>query len=56
MGLGTATRSVIVPWNLCINLTFVALISIFAAGNRALVKLSGHSRHFAALCIERMPH
>ena len=30
---------VIVPWNFPINLTFSALTSIFAAGNRALVKL-----------------
>jgi coniferyl-aldehyde dehydrogenase len=45
----------IVPWNFPINLTFVALTSIFAAGNRAMVKLSENSRHFAALCIERMP-
>lgn len=46
---------VIVPWNFPINLTFSALTSIFAAGNRALVKLSEKSRHFAALLIERLP-
>jgi coniferyl-aldehyde dehydrogenase len=46
---------VIVPWNFPINLTFSALISIFAAGNRALVKLSENSRHFAALLVERLP-
>jgi coniferyl-aldehyde dehydrogenase len=46
---------VIVPWNFPINLTFSALTSIFAAGNRALVKLSENSRHFAALLIERLP-
>ncbi len=45
----------IVPWNFPINLTFVALTSVFAAGNRALVKLSENSRHFAALLIERLP-
>ena len=39
----------IVPWNFPINLTFVALTSVFAAGNRAMVKLSENSRHFAAL-------
>jgi len=46
---------VIVPWNFPINLTFSALTAIFAAGNRALVKLSENSRHFAALLIERLP-
>ena len=46
---------VIVPWNFPINLTFSALTSIFAAGNRALVKLSENSRHLAALLIERLP-
>jgi len=46
---------VIVPWNFPINLTFSALTGIFAAGNRALVKLSENSRHFAALLIERLP-
>jgi coniferyl-aldehyde dehydrogenase len=45
----------IVPWNFPINLTFVALTSVFAAGNRAMVKLSENSRHFAALLIERLP-
>ena len=46
---------VIVPWNFPINLTFTGLTSIFAAGNRALVKLSENSRHFAALLTERIP-
>jgi coniferyl-aldehyde dehydrogenase len=46
---------VIVPWNFPIYLTFSALTSVFAAGNRALVKLSENSRHFAALLIERLP-
>jgi coniferyl-aldehyde dehydrogenase len=45
----------IVPWNFPINLTFVALTSVFAAGNRAMVKLSENSRRFAALLIERLP-
>ena len=45
----------IVPWNFPINLTFSALTSIFAAGNRALVKLSENSRQFAALLRERLP-
>ena len=46
---------IIVPWNFPIFLTFSALTSVFAAGNRALVKLSENSRHFAALLIERLP-
>jgi coniferyl-aldehyde dehydrogenase len=46
---------VIVPWNFPINLMFLPLASIFAAGNRAMVKLSENSRHLAALLIERLP-
>lgn len=40
---------VIVPWNFPANLTFAPLTSIFAAGNRAMVKLSDRSGHFARL-------
>ncbi|MCW5659166.1 MAG: coniferyl aldehyde dehydrogenase [Burkholderiaceae bacterium] len=46
---------VIVPWNFPINLSFVPLTAIFAAGNRALVKLSENSRHLAALLIDKVP-
>ncbi|MFO1271083.1 MAG: coniferyl aldehyde dehydrogenase [Rubrivivax sp.] len=46
---------VIVPWNFPINLSFVPLTYIFAAGNRAMVKMSENSRHVAALLIEKMP-
>ena len=46
---------VIVPWNFPINLSFVPLTYIFAAGNRAMVKLSENSRHLARLLIERVP-
>jgi len=46
---------VIVPWNFPLNLSLVPLVAIFAAGNRAMVKLSEHSQHLAALLIERMP-
>ena len=46
---------VIVPWNLPVYLSLVPLISIFAAGNRAMVKMSENSRHLAQLMIERMP-
>ena len=46
---------VIVPWNFPINLSLLPLTYIFAAGNRAMVKMSENSRHLAALLIERMP-
>ncbi len=46
---------VIVPWNFPINLSLVPLTYIFAAGNRAMVKMSENSRHLAKLLIERMP-
>jgi coniferyl-aldehyde dehydrogenase len=45
----------IVPWNFPINLSFVPLTYIFAAGNRALVKMSENSRHLAAFLIETAP-
>ena len=40
---------VIVPWNFPLNLSICPLASIFAAGNRAMVKMSENSRHLAAL-------
>ncbi len=46
---------VIVPWNFPINLSLIPLNYIFAAGNRAMVKMSENSRHLAKLLIERMP-
>jgi len=46
---------VIVPWNFPLNLSIVPLIGIFAAGNRAMVKMSENSRHLAQLMRERMP-
>jgi coniferyl-aldehyde dehydrogenase len=46
---------VIVPWNFPVNLSFVPLISILAAGNRAMVKLSENSRHLAAVLLDRIP-
>ena len=45
----------LVPWNFPINLSFVPLISIFAAGNRAMVKMSENSRHLAHLLMEKIP-
>ncbi len=46
---------VITPWNFPINLSFTPLAAIFAAGNRAMVKLSENSRHLAQLLIEKIP-
>ena len=46
---------VIVPWNFPLNLSFVPLAAILAAGNRAMVKMSENSRHLAALLIELCP-
>ncbi len=40
---------VIVPWNFPINLSFAPLTAIFAAGNRAMVKMSENSSHLAQL-------
>ena len=46
---------VIVPWNFPLNLSLIPLTCIFAAGNRAMVKMSENSRHLARLLIERIP-
>jgi len=46
---------VIVPWNFPIQLTFTPLICIFAAGNRAMVKMSENSRHLSRLLIKLVP-
>ena len=45
---------VIVPWNFPINLSLIPLTCIFAAGNRAMVKMSENSRHLARLLIEKI--
>ena len=45
----------IVPWNFPINLSFTGLMYTFAAGNRAMVKMSENSRHLARLLIEKIP-
>ena len=45
----------IVPWNLPLHLALVPLTCVFAAGNRAMVKMSENSRHLAAFLIEEMP-
>jgi coniferyl-aldehyde dehydrogenase len=46
---------VIVPWNFPLNLSLVPLTAIFAAGNRALVKMSENSRQLARLMIDKLP-
>jgi coniferyl-aldehyde dehydrogenase len=46
---------VIVPWNFPLNLSLIPLTYIFAAGNRAMVKMSENSRHLAKFLIDRMP-
>ncbi len=46
---------VIVPWNFPIQLSFTPLTYIFAAGNRAMVKMSENSRHLSRLLIRLAP-
>jgi coniferyl-aldehyde dehydrogenase len=46
---------VIVPWNYPLMLSFSPLVSIFAAGNRAMVKMSENSRRLAELMIRVSP-
>ncbi len=47
---------VIVPWNFPIQLSATPLIYIFAAGNRAMVKMSENSRHLTRLLIDLVPN
>lgn len=46
---------VIVPWNFPIQLVFTPLTYIFAAGNRAMVKMSENSSQLTRLLIELLP-
>ena len=46
---------VIVPWNFPLNLSIAPLTSIFAAGNRAMVKMSENSMHLARLLASLSP-
>ena len=46
---------VIVPWNFPLNLSFCPLAAIFAAGNRAMVKMSENSQHLAEAARARQP-
>ncbi len=46
---------IVVPWNFPIAMTFQPLISAFAAGNRAMVKMSENSQHMARLLKALVP-
>lgn len=46
---------IIVPWNFPINLSFLVLVDVFAAGNRAMVKMSENSRHLTRVLMDLMP-
>jgi coniferyl-aldehyde dehydrogenase len=46
---------VIVPWNFPVQLAFTPLTYIFAAGNRAMVKMSENSIHLSRLLIKLVP-
>lgn len=46
---------VIVPWNFPVQLTFTPLTYIFAAGNRAMIKMSENSRKLTRLLIKLSP-
>ncbi len=45
----------IIPWNFPINLSFSQLCAVFAAGNRAMVKMSENSIALTRLLIELSP-
>ena len=45
----------IIPWNFPVNLTFLQLAAVFAAGNRAMVKMSENSIALSRLLIELAP-
>ncbi len=47
---------VIVPWNFPLMLSFSPLVSILAAGNRAMVKMSENSERLAETLIEIAPN
>lgn len=47
---------IIVPWNFPVNLSFCPLSAAFAAGNRAMVKMSENSRHLSELLIRVAPN
>lgn len=45
----------IVPWNFPVNLSFSQLTAVFAAGNRAMVKMSENSRALTRVLMEISP-
>lgn len=45
----------IIPWNFPVNLTFSQLVAVFAAGNRAMVKMSENSIALSRLLIQLSP-
>lgn len=46
---------IVVPWNFPIAMAFQPLICAFAAGNRAMIKMSENSRHVAGLLSQIVP-
>ena len=46
---------IIVPWNFPLQLGFAPLTYVFAAGNRAMIKMSENSRHLCHLLIKLVP-
>lgn len=46
---------IIVPWNFPVNLAFMPLAAAFAAGNRAMVKMSENSIHLSRLLMKLAP-
>lgn len=46
----------IIPWNFPVNLTFSQLAAVFAAGNRAMVKMSENSIELSRLLISIAPN
>ncbi len=46
---------IIVPWNFPINLSFIPIATAFAAGNRAMVKMSENSPALAKLLVQLRP-
>jgi coniferyl-aldehyde dehydrogenase len=46
---------IIVPWNFPLHLSLIPLTYVFAAGNRAMIKMSENSRHLCRLMMDRLP-
>jgi coniferyl-aldehyde dehydrogenase len=46
---------IIVPWNFPLHLSLIPLTYVFAAGNRAMIKMSENSRHLCRLMRDRLP-